>query len=131
MKIEDGKPQNDPLDAMLAKAKWPEPPLQSTHRLKEFWKDQWNSRHLRANWLWPMAAAAAIIVGLGSVIVLVLMPPRINMPGGFVLVPQPPPKIKPQPVMMESRPPTMRELMLVGEMRPKKRLATTLPVVPQ
>ncbi|HEV8291130.1 MAG TPA: hypothetical protein VGP94_04385, partial [Tepidisphaeraceae bacterium] len=120
MKIENQKSQNDPLDAMLAKASWPQPSLQSAQRLEEFWNDQWGARPLRAKWLWPVAAAAAILVGLGSVAVLVLLPPKMTpVVQGPVLI-NPFPKNPIQPVMLESRPPTMRELLIIGDMRPEK-----------
>ena len=122
------------LDALLKQANWPDVSPDSRRRLEEFWKDRWSARPLRANWLWPMATAAAIIIGLGSVIVLVLTPPRIPgpmpNPGRSISI-LPPPGIKLQPVTMESRPPTMRELMLVGDMRPKKRMPATAPTLVQ
>jgi hypothetical protein len=104
------------LDALLKQARWAEPSGESTRRLEEFWKNQWNSRPMRANWLLPMAAAAAILVGLGSVIVLVLLPPRTPPVALGPVHIRPVPKVTPKPVMMESRPPTMRELMFLRAM---------------
>jgi HEAT repeat protein len=37
------------------------------------------------------------------------------------------PKVTPKPVMAESRPPTLRERLLVGDMRPSKEKPTTAP----
>jgi hypothetical protein len=131
MRIEDQKPENDPLDALLAKARWPQASAESMRRLEESWKDQWSARPLRANWLWPMATAAAILVGLGSVAVLVLLPPNTTpIVQGPILI-NPYPKNPIQPVMIESRPPTMRERLIVGDMRPEKPLATVAPAMKQ
>jgi hypothetical protein len=116
MKIEDQKPRNDPLDALLAKARWPQASGESMRRLEESWKDQWSSRPLGPKWLWPMATAAAILVGLGSVAVLVLLPPRTTpIVQGPILI-NPYPKNPTQPVMIESRPPTMREKLVFSSM---------------
>jgi hypothetical protein len=128
MRIEDQKPENDPLDALLAKARWPQASAESMRRLEESWKDQWSARPLRANWLWPMATAAAILVGLGSVAVLVLLPPNTTpIVQGPILI-NPYPKNPIQPVMIESRPPTMREKLLFSAMVPAP--ATRPAVIP-
>jgi len=134
MKIEDGNAQNDPLDGVLTSARWPEPSAQSTQRLQEFWKKQWDQRRLRVNWLWPLAAAATIAIGIGSLIVLVLNPPRmlpritVSVNPGRSLVVEPPPRVP----VMESRPPTMRERLLIGDMGPSKNGPGTTPAsIPQ
>jgi hypothetical protein len=116
--------ERENLDGLLKKAKWPQVSAESKQRLEEFWRETWQPR-LRLRWL-PFAAAATIAIGIGAGILLMLKPPRI-MPGSVVIEVKPvqPAAIPRTVALMEGRPMTLRERMMVGDMRPKKTIPTT------
>ncbi len=115
------------LDGLLKRARWPEASAESTRRLEESWERQWSERRSRMMWIWPVAAAATIAIGIGAAILLLLNPPRIGpfapvTPSGTISVVGPLPR--PIPVL-EGRPMTLRERMLVGDIRTKKIVPAT------
>jgi hypothetical protein len=126
------------LDALLKQARWPAASRESTRRLEEVWGRKWNGEPRRLGWIWPVAAAATIAIGIGSAIVLVLNPPRMA-PGIVSVNPTPSPAAKARweeerekvlaaarvRELSQGRPMTMRERMMVGDMRPQKQVATT------
>jgi hypothetical protein len=116
----------DNLDSILKQGKWPGASPQSTRRLEQVWNAQWNAPSQRSWRIWPVAAAAAIIVALGSVLVVTLYRPR---PQPIVTAkPQQAPQPKTTLAMMESRPPTMYERMVLGDLRVKAKAPATAPV---
>ncbi len=65
----------DPLDELLAKARWPHPPAESTQRLRQQWVDLRIKSHSLWNWS-RIAVAAAVLIAVG----LRLMPKSERAP---------------------------------------------------
>src|SRR4051812_38317809 len=113
------------LEALLQQARWPAASSESRRRLEELWEQKWKGERRSLGWIWPVAAAASILIGIGSFIVLVLNPPRWT-PGVVSIEPGPAPVAVVMKVpLLEGRPMTMRERLLVGDMKPKKVVPTT------
>jgi hypothetical protein len=66
---------DDRLDELLAEARWPEPTPESTDRLRRQWTTLRGPRPLRYTW----AAAAAVLIVIGSAAWLHLRPQRVEI----------------------------------------------------
>src|SRR6266480_2128338 len=72
--------ERENFDGVLKKARWPAASAESKRRLEEFWEQEWEARGSRRMWIWPVAAAATIAIGIGAGILLMLNPPRMSPP---------------------------------------------------
>ena len=110
---EDDSPRDgdERLDELLAEARWPEPSEASTQRLR----DRWLSLHSRRVAYWPIAAAAAVLIVIGSAIWFGMRPATVQPPTVVVVAPAPGIE-KPLPVAPPSalsREPTLRERLVI------------------
>src|SRR4051812_23195118 len=96
--------EKENFDRLLRRAHWPAASEESTRRLEEFWDREWEARESRRMWIWPVAAAATIAIGIGAAILLILNPPRMMPP---IVSINPTPKVVKAPVkvaVLEGRP---------------------------
>ena len=83
----DGKTSRDPLDDLLAQARWDEPSAASRTRLQETWRGL-TQRSRAAVWRWSASAAAVVVIGIGGA--WLAMQLRTTRPT-LAVAPSPPP----------------------------------------
>jgi hypothetical protein len=124
--MRDDPPQPaDPLDDLLAQARWPQSP-QALRRLERTWQDISPVRYARRRSWGRLALAAAIMIAMGAGIVIVLMRRPVARPV-VIVVPQPPPTThvdSDRPTLVASNAPTpLQQLLIAQELAKPPRLA--------
>ena len=116
------------LDALLERARWPEPTPQAVTRLRGRWRELSDERPRRVLWIgWITAAAAAIVIAVGATWFLMTQGGQVS-PTGVVQAPVEPPPVKrtsmpPRPAQpvapkIVARAPTPRETLAVLAVSP-------------
>jgi hypothetical protein len=105
----DEQTSRDPLDDLLAQARWPQPSDESGRRLEGAWEDITRSSRRR----WPLActmSAAAMLLLTAGTAWLTMRP---NVRPTNVAVVEPPVQVQLVSHVTISRPPTPREMLLL------------------
>src|SRR5687768_2417524 len=105
----DDQTSRDPLDNLLAQARWPHASDDSRRRLEGAWEEITRSPRRQRTLAWTMSAAAVLLLAAGTAWITM----RPNARPANLAVVEPPIQVHLVSHVSISRPPTQRELLLL------------------